>query len=368
MKRATTIAVLAVTVFEAVWAGEALVRRIEEKADSVRDLQDLYEERTARDERRAILERILAEAAWLEQVGGMKSAQADALLALARWERLGLEAPPSHGFLGDDAGDARPALLVRAPCRDELPETLSRYRDHLLFVQLHNEGTQPVWLARPSLELAGAVGEPRLSEVGDVDTWPADLKALAQWGAWPKRLEAGKKVTLLVWLSPAQASPLGLTVPVRWSEEDEPPRTLRAVFLKESHPEEFERVRRTALQREKETNRKPADLAEAAIRKAKPEPERDPPPKPKERPGERIPPVLGVVDRAGGDRIVQVRLNDAAAYQPDKELRVRRNNRWVGVVRLNSTMDRDPHKKVFWATILDGDRKTLESGTLHEYP
>jgi hypothetical protein len=368
MKRNIVVTLLFLVAFDAARAGEVLVRKIGEKAASVRELQDLYEERAEREERRAILERILAEAVWLEQVGGMKTARADALLALARWELLEFGAAPSYGFLGDDAGDARPALLVRTPGRDDLPEALARYRDRLLFIQLHNEGSQPILLGRPLLEMPGGLGEPKPSELGGVDTWPADLKALAKWGAWPERLDANGKVTLLAWLSPTQMGALSLTVPVRWSEEDDPPRQLRAVFLKESCPEDFARAQRTALQREKEVNKKLADLAVANAKKAKPDPELVKPPKPKEPVGPQIPPALGVVERAGGDQVVQVRLNDASAYEAGKELRVRKNERWVGVVRLDQTMDRDPNKKVYWATILDGDRDSLAGGSLHERP
>jgi hypothetical protein len=348
-------------------AGEALVRRIGEKAESVRELHDLYEERADRQERRAILERILAETEWLEQAGGMKAARDDALLALARWELLEFEGAPSHGFLADDAGDARPALVVRKPVRDDLPEALGRYRERLLFVQLHNEGSQPLLLGRPVLEIPDALGEPRPSELNKLDAWPEDLKALAKWGTWPERLDANGKATLLVLLSPAQTRTLALTIPVRWNEEDDPPRQVRAVFLKESYPESFTRARRIAIQREKDVNKRLADRAEANARKAKPDP-RLAKPGPKEPAGEQLPPKLGVVDAAGGGLVIQVRLDDPAAYQPGKELLVRKNNRWVGTVRLNQTMDRNPKKMVYWATIVDGDRESLRDGFLHEHP
>lgn len=344
---------------------ETLVRRIDEKAESVRELQELYEERTERQERRAILERILAEAAWLEQIGGMKSARSDALLALARWEMLELQGAPSHGFLGDDAGVARPSLLVRTPGRDDLPDALGRHRNRLLFVQLHNEGAQPLLLGKPALEVPGALGESKSSELSGVDAWPEDLKALAKWGKWPERLDGQAKATLLVWMLPGQTGALGMTVSVRWSEEDDPPRQLRAVFLKESCPDDFARAQRTAAQREKEVNRKLADLAAASAPKPKPQADSVKAPRAKD-PGEQLPPSLGSVIRSGGGHVIQVRLNDAATYQAGKQFRVRKNNRWVGSVRLDPTVD--TNKKTFWATILEGDRESLGDGSLYENP
>jgi len=345
-------------------AGEALVRLIAQKASSLRDLEDLYEARADAGERRTILETAIETSTWLEQVGGMHSARGDALLALARWELLKFDAPPSCGFLADSEGAAQPAVLVRRPGRDELPASLTGFRDRLLFVQLRNETEQPLLLGRPCLELPGGLGRPKTSPVTGTKDWPEKLRALAKWGRWPEQLEGSGQAVLLVWLAADQKRSLSLMVPVRWKEDDRP-RHARVAFLKEVDPEGLARARREAIRREARIKRNLEELKRARER---PPPEVGAVKKVDPQPEDRMPPVLGRVERAGSGEIIQIRVEAASTYEANRKLRVwsEKKKQWVGVVRINEKRDPRPNQKVFWATIVEGRRNDLIRGTLHE--
>jgi hypothetical protein len=360
-------ATLLTTVFlPAGHAGESLVRRIAQQAESLRELEDLYEACSTRTDRRTILETAIKTSAWLEQVGGMPSARSASLLALARWELLKFDAPPSYGFLADHDGIPRPAVMMRSPGKDQLPESLNRFRNRLLFIQLHNQATQPVLIGHPYMELSVGLGRPKYSPVHATKDWPDELKALAKWGRWPEQLEGGGKAVLLVWLEATQNRALSLMIPVRWQQDAEP-RPVRVPFLKRIDPEGLARAKQEALRRETQRNRKLEDLRHA---KEHTPPARPAPPdavkKPKPQPGASLPPVLGQVDPAGSGRIIQLRLKKASTYEAGKQLRVHKDGKWAGIVRFNESSDPGPFKLVYWATIIKGRRKDLAGGTLHE--
>jgi len=359
MTRLLWAALLTVALPPVTQAGETLPQRIAQQAERLRELDGLYEARLTKTDRQTILESILKTSIWLEQVGGMPSARSTSLLALARWDLLKLGSPPQFGFLADHDGASRPVVLVRTPKKDELPGSLSHFRNRLLFVHLGNESLQPILVEDPYLELPGGLGEPKRSNVIPVQDWPPELKALAKWGRWPEQLDASGKAVLLVLVSKEQTRALRFAVPVRWKKDGEP-KVVRVAFLDRIDPEGLARARQVAVRREARTQKTLEDLRrKEKERRSSPDPKPEPQPKP-------LPPIVGRVEPGDSRRTVRLRLLDASTYRSGKELQVWKDGEHVGSVRFTGSANLETRKRVYLATIVKGHREVLVNGVLRE--
>lgn len=359
MTRLLWAALLTVALLSVTQAGETLAQRIAQQAERLRELDGRYEEQLAETDRQTILESILKTATWLEQVGGMPSARTTSLLALARWDLLKLGSPPQFGFLADHDGASRPVVMVRTPKKDELPGSLSHFRDRLLFVHLSNESLQPILVEDPYLERPGGLGEPKRSNVILVQDWPPELKALAKWGRWPEQLDASGKAVLLVLLTKEQTRALRFAVPVRWKKDGES-KVVRVAFLDRIDPEGLARARQVAVRREARIQKILEDLRrKEKERRSSPAPQPEPQPKP-------LPPIVGSVEPGGSGRTIQLQLLDASTYRPGKELQVWKNSEHVGSVRFKGSANLGTRKRVYLATIVKGQREVLINGVLRE--
>jgi hypothetical protein len=349
-----------------------LEARVRDSVAALRGLESLYRESEDPKEQAAALQNVLARAAWLEQAGGLKDARADALLALARWDLLGLPAPLQYGFLTEGAGAAQAEAVARRPRPSELPAALSRFENRLLYLQVRNTSRRPLALAgRPFVEVQRQLETSRL-RVPAAAELPAELQPFAALFTWPERLAAGEVVQNLAWL-PEDARVLAIGVDVR--EEDRgDARALRVVFLEAQDEEGLKRTRREAERQElaiREERRKRAlDVAQPpSAARTGGGARATPPPEPPKVPAEKIPRALGVAERAGADEIIQVRLNEGETFASGEVLRVRKKNAWVGRVRMPEHQTPgaagEKGKTVFWATIIQGYLEGLAGGTLH---
>jgi hypothetical protein len=344
-----------------------LEARVRDSVAAVRSLEEFYRQSEDPREQAGALQSILARAAWLEQVAGLQDARANARLALARFELRGFLAPLRYGFLAEGMGTAAAEATARRPRSGELPEALAPFANRLLYLHLQNTSRRPWLLAgRPFVEVLRRLEGPVRVSVPAPDGLPKELQPFASFFAWPARLAPGEAAQRLVWLPDAEAPLVALGVDLREEgDREEPAHTLRVVFLEAQDEEAYRRARReaerleAAMQAERE--RRPREKSKAAP------PARDPPPAVESVPGEKLPRPLGVVERAGADEIIQVRLKEGEAFQGGEILRVRQGKRWVGRVRMpeHRVGAEKGDEKVVWTTIVEGSREALIDGTLY---
>jgi hypothetical protein len=159
-------------------------------------------------------------------------------------------------------------------------------------------------------------------------------------------------------------------------------RTVRVLFPEALEPEAHRTAMREAA-REYIRLRHEGERAEAEEAQRRQESKRKRPPKKRpRRPAERgepakpgpdgeevIPPALGTVDRAGRGRKIRIRVNLGARVSPDETLRVRKDGRWCGRVRMQRTLvgmtDSGKQHTFYWVHIFEGHRERLIGGSIH---
>lgn len=344
---------------------ETLAERVRTAAGEVRGLEAQYRRSEEKPEQLEALRGILARAAWLEQVGGLQEAREDHLLALARWDALEPHAPVRHGFVEDRSGALRLEALVRRPRDEELPEALRGSGKRLCCLLLRNGTRSGVELAAgPWVELHGGTGESRREEALKGDLLPVALQPFATLFVMPERLAAGEEAQLLVCVPETKEALGALGADVRAAASKESPvSSLRVLFPEADDAAAWNRAQEaaarleTGIQAERERRKKAPSAA------AVPEQPKLEPPRPK--PGPAIPEALGVVERAGAEEKIQIRLNAPLSVKPGEVLRVRNREKWCGRVKVPEETFLLPDKTVLWVTILEGAREQLVNGTLH---
>lgn len=343
----------------------ALAERIGQAAADLRDLEALYRASTDRQERLAALELVLQRAAWLEQIGGMKDARADQLLALARLDGYEQSNPLRYGYLARESGSSAMELVLRRPEAAETPGRLEAFRKRLIFLSIRN-------VSSSVLELPGGVfceWKPRFGELRREFARPAelpeDLRALAEFFALPARLAPGEEKACLVLLS--ETSDALESVGAAVSEEGQAPelvRYARVLLPERSAPEGMAAARKRAAEIEKQLQ---AEREKNPPVPARPvDPKAGVPPKPAPPAGE--PKVLGIVERAGAGVLIQIRLNDGAVFAPNDVLVVRKDGKVTGKLRIPEAVVCQDDKRVYWVKIESGGRDDLAGGTIHAEP
>ncbi|MBI3831393.1 MAG: hypothetical protein HY291_17880 [Planctomycetes bacterium] len=352
--------------------GGTLAERVRQASADVRDLEALYRSAEQVSERASALELILQRAAWLEQAGGMKDARADQLLALARLEGFQRTTSLRCGYLANASGASIVELTARRPKPGELPEKLRAFEKRVLFLNVLNASSGALEISGGiAVDLHARFGETRREQAKQGAELPEDLQPLAPLFALPERLAAGEEKQCLV-LLPDAAEPLE-AVSIRAKEESQAAdmaRSARVHFPEGADPDGFAAARKKAAAIEKDIlAEREAQLAEAAKtpkpapEKPKPDPAKPAPEKPK--PEEKIPDGIGTVERAGAGELIQIRMNAGAVFFKDETLRVRKDNIWVGKVKIPDGVGFVEDKQVYWVKIVEGERDALANGTLH---
>lgn len=365
--RAAGLALLLAGVFCSLSAAErsALAERIERAAADLRDLEALYRESTDRQERLAALELVLQRAAWLEQIGGMKDARADQLLALARLDGYEQSNPLRYGYLARESGADAMELVLRRPQAAETPGRLEAFRKRLVFFCVRN-------VSSSVQELPGGVfceWKPRFGDLRREFARPAelpeDLRALAEFFALPARLAPGEEKTCLVLLSETSDALEAVGVAAREEgQAAELVRHARVLLPENAAPEGMAAARKRAAETEKQLQAGREKRPPVPVKPA--DPKAVVPAKPGPPAGE--PKLLGTVERAGAGVLIQIRLNDGAGFAPNDVLTVRKDGKPAGKLRIPEAVVCQDDKRVYWVKIESGDRDNLAGGTIHAEP
>lgn len=344
-------------------AADGLPERIRQASTDLRDLEALYREVPDAATRVAALELIMQRAVWLEQVGGMKDARAEHCLALARLEGFAQAAPLRYGYLAEAEGAPVAEAQVRRPRDGELPERLQPYAKRILYLNVSNASSGPLDVAGVRLE-ARRFGETKAEEPRKL---PEGLQGLAPLFGLPERLSPGDEKQCMILLGENAEAVTAVAVSLR-QEGQEHARTLRVTFPEVSDPDGMLEARKKAAAVEREVLAKREKLlAEAKTEpaaRAKEDAPNAPLPEPKEKPKEDES-EIGTVERAGAGALIQIRLKQGKTFQAKEILRVRKDGKWIGRIKVPEGVTPVDQKGVYWMSIVNGDRETLAGGTLH---
>lgn len=342
----------------------SLALSVEEAVHDLRDLEALYRASEEQGERVAVLQKVLERAAWLEQVGGMQDARADQLLALARLDGFKQAAAAVfHGFLPGEAGVTRADLSLRRPAAGELPKELQPLAKRIFYLGVRNRGSRELGISGVFADYRTRLERSRRGPTCRGKDLPEAAQAFAALFEFAGKIASGGDSQALVLLPETtdEVLALGLEFNVRAEAA-----TLfaRVLLPATGDSESLVAARRKAANIEE-------DILKERLKRhsgtPKPELTERKPPDPAVKPEEPqvVPPLLGVLERAGAGELMQCRLNDEAAIEVGKNLRVRREGKWVGKVQIAPGTTINAHKRVYWVQIVAGVREELVGGTVH---
>lgn len=355
--------------------GDALVARIEAAVRETRELEARYRASAEPAERIATLRELLPQFVWLDEVAGLQEARAQRLLVLARLERLGQETPLRFGYLAGENAEVLAELVVRRPETADLPQAFAPYAPRLRLVRLTNRAPVRVVLAGPPQADFQPVDGKAYREALDEEL-PPDLTQSAKLFALPAELAPGASVQALV-LLPGDGDPLGrLGFPLKFADGCE--RVALALFPEAVYRADYARFQYLSEKQEQVFEKERAiaahELLEAQAQAPAPRPEVQPPaPDPKlvvvAGNGGEEPAGIGVVERSGGENMVQVRMNAGEHVRRNEVLEVFKRGRRIGSVQIPEEIvgeaERKTEKVSYFARILEGTRAQLYGGILY---
>lgn len=353
-------------------AADELAESVREAHLRLKQFEELYRSEADERARHAALERIVERAAWLEQVGGLSEARVDQILAVARLQMRGESLPPRYGYLLGPGGAVRAELTAQPWPAQEIPPNVKLGAHHAWLVRLTNRGDAALKLLPPCvLEQPGVSANRR--EALAAERLPEGMEALADLAAWPAELAGGASVSRVAVFPKQIAEPTALGLRVAGAGEGTEAEWAVVPFPEAQEPDVYAVARRESVRLEKliaaeraRRSEEQAQAAEEARKRAQAQPDAEAPSAPAaRRPAEDIPPALGEAERAGAGTQIQVRMYERAAWEEGQVLRVRKNGRWVGRVRVPNGAAPKWRKSVYWFELLEGEREVLNEGTLH---
>lgn len=355
--------------------GDALVARIEGAVRESRDLETRYRQSAEPAERIATLRELLPRFVWLDEVAGLQEARAQQLLVLARLQRMGQETPLRFGYLAGENAEVLAELVVRLPTPDELPAALAPYAARLRLVRLTNRAPVRAALTGPPQADFQPIDGKAYREALDAEL-PPDLAHYAKLFARPAELAPGASLQALV-LLPDDGDPLGrLGFPLKFADGRE--RVALALFPEAVYRADYVRFQYLSEKQEQVFEKEHAlaahELLQAQAPKPAPQaPAQPPAPDPKlvvvSGNGGEEPAGVGVVERSGGENMVQVRMNAGEHVRRNEVLEVFKRGRRMGSVQIPEEIvgeaERKTEKVSYFARILEGTRAQLYGGILY---
>ncbi|MCK6472176.1 MAG: hypothetical protein L6R28_10560 [Planctomycetes bacterium] len=355
--------------------GDALVARIEGAVRETRELEARYRASAEPAERIATLRELLPRFVWLDEVAGLQEARAQRLLVLARLQRMGQDTPLRFGYLAGENAEVLAELVVRLPAPDELPAAFAPYAPRLRMLRLTNRvAVRAALLGPPQADFQPIDGK-AYREALDAEL-PPELAQHAKLFALPAELAPGASLQALV-LLPEDGDPLGrLGFPLKFADGRE--RVALALFPEAVYRADYVRFQYLSEKQEQVFEQKHAlaahELLQAQAPKPAPEPAAQPPaPDPKlvvvAGNGDEEPAGIGVVERSGGENMIQVRMNAGEHVRKNEVLEVFKRGRRMGSVQMPEEIvgeaERKTEKVIYFARILDGTRAQLYGGILY---
>lgn len=358
--------------------GDALVARIEASVRESRELEARYRASAEPAERIATLRELLPRFVWLDEVAGLQEARAQRLLVLARLQRMGQETPLRFGFLAGENAEVLAELVVRLPAPDELPAAFAPFASRLRLVRLTNRAPVRAALAGPPQADFQPIDGKAYREALDAEL-PPELAPHAKLFARPAELAPGASLQALL-LLPDDGDPLGrLGFPLKFADGRE--RVALALFPEAIYRADYVRFQYLSEKQEQVFEKEHAlaahELLQAQAPKPAPQPNPQKPQPPAPDPklvvvagnGAEEPAGIGVVERSGGENMVQVRMNAGEHVRKNEVLEVFKRGRRMGSVQMPEEIvgeaERKTEKVSYFARILEGTRAQLYGGILY---